>query len=73
MSNLSAPHGLRLLFAFSAIGLLTACGVRGALEAPADAKTAGTAVSSEAADPGKDSAVKAKPPFKPFVLDSLIR
>ncbi len=52
--------------------LLGGCGVKGALEAPPEAKASGTATSPDAADPGKDSAVQAKP-HKPFILDGLLR
>ena len=53
-------------------GGLVGCGVRSALEVPPEAKANGTAVSPEAADPGKDSAVKPKP-HKDFFLDGLLR
>ena len=53
-------------------GALGGCGVRGNLEAPPAAKADGTATSPEAADPGTNSAVKAKP-HKPFILDGLLR
>ena len=51
---------------------LAGCGVRGSLEPPPEAKANGTATSSDAADAGKDSAVKPKP-FRPFILDGLLR
>lgn len=52
---------------------LAGCGVRGSLEAPAEAKAAGTATSSEAADPGESSASTKTTGHKPFILDGLIR
>jgi predicted small lipoprotein YifL len=64
---------VRIAVALALVGVLGGCGVRGSLDPPPDAKASGTAVSPEAADPGKDSAVKNKPPFKPFILDGLIR
>jgi predicted small lipoprotein YifL len=61
-----------MLVALLAAGALGGCGVRGGLDAPPEAKAAGTATSPEAADPGSNSAVKPKP-HRPFVLDGLIR
>lgn len=52
---------------------VTGCGVRGSLEAPAEAKAAGTAASSESADPGENSATSKTTAHKPFILDGLIR
>jgi predicted small lipoprotein YifL len=54
-----------------AVGV-SACGVRGSLEPPAEAKAAGTASSPEAAAPGTNSAVQPKP-HKGFILDGLLR
>lgn len=51
---------------------LAGCGVRGSLDAPAEAKAAGTATSAEAADAGSNSAAKPKD-HKPFILDGLLR
>ena len=52
--------------------LLAGCGVRGSLEAPAEAKADGTATSPEAADAGGKSAAGPKP-HRGFILDGLIR
>lgn len=52
-------------------GALAGCGVRGNLEAPAEAKAAGQATTPDAADAAGS---KAKPePHRPFILDGLIR
>ena len=51
---------------------LAGCGVRGSLEAPAEAKAEGTAVSSESHDEGEDSAARKKE-HRPFILDGLLR
>jgi predicted small lipoprotein YifL len=74
---LSAPHAAfarrTLVAALLASALvLGGCGVRGNLEAPPEAKATGAATSPDAADPGSNSVVKAKP-HKPFVLDGLLR
>ena len=53
-------------------GSVAGCGVRGALEAPPEAKVAGEATSPDATDAGGNSAAKPKP-HKPFVLDGLLR
>lgn len=52
--------------------LVGACGTRGPLEAPAEAKAEGQAKSPEAADAGSNSAAKPKP-HEPFILDGLLR
>ena len=52
--------------------LLAACGVRGSLDAPAEAKATGTAVSPSAADAGSTS-VAAPKPHREFILDGLLR
>ena len=52
--------------------LLAACGVRGSLDAPAEAKATGTAVSPSAADAGSTSAAAPKP-HREFILDGLLR
>lgn len=49
-----------------------ACGRRGSLDPPVEARADGTAKSAEAATPGKDSAAGEKP-HEPFILDGLIR
>lgn len=64
--------GTGLAAALLLAGLLAGCGVRGNLEAPPEAKAAGTAASPEAADAGANSVVKPKP-HKEFILDGLIR
>ena len=51
---------------------VSACGVRGPLEAPAQAKVEGEAKSAESAAAGENSAAKPKP-HEPFVLDGLLR
>lgn len=51
---------------------LAGCGVRGSLEAPAEAKAAGTAKSPEAAATGSNSAAPPKP-HEGFILDGLLR
>lgn len=57
----------------AAIALAVAgCGVRGSLEAPAEAKAAGTATSPEAQDSGPNSAGPEKE-HRPFILDGLLR
>ncbi len=52
--------------------LLAGCGVRGSLEAPAEAKAAGEATSPDAAAAGPKSAAGPKP-HRGFILDGLIR
>ncbi|MEQ1652705.1 MAG: lipoprotein [Hyphomicrobium sp.] len=52
--------------------LVSACGVRGPLEPPAQAKAEGEAKSAEAGSAGENSAAKPKP-HEPFVLDGLLR
>ena len=51
---------------------LAGCGVRGSLEAPAEAKAEGKASSAEAADAGPNSAAAPKP-HRGFILDGLVR
>ena len=51
---------------------LGACGVRGSLDPPPDAKAAGTAKSAEAAGTGPGSAAPPKP-HEGFILDPLLR
>lgn len=51
---------------------LGACGVRGSLDPPPQAKAAGTAKSAEAAGTQPDSAAPPKP-HEGFVLDPLLR
>lgn len=53
-------------------GAVSGCGVRGNLEASADAKASGAAKSPAAADAGPNSVVQPKP-HKPFILDGLLR
>lgn len=48
------------------------CGVRGSLDAPAEAKASGTATSSEAQDSGPNSSGPEKE-HRPFILDGLLR
>ncbi len=51
---------------------MAGCGVRGSLEAPAEAKAAGKATSAESADAGANSAAAPKP-HRGFILDGLLR
>lgn len=51
---------------------LAGCGVRGSLEAPAEAKAQGVATSPDAADAGPKSAA-GKKPHRDFLLDGLLR
>ncbi|HPG89026.1 MAG TPA: lipoprotein [Hyphomicrobium sp.] len=51
---------------------VTACGVRGPLDPPTQAKVDGEAKSAEAGAAGENSAAKPKP-HEPFVLDGLLR
>lgn len=61
-----------VLTALLLAGTVAGCGVRGALEAPPEAKVAGEAASADQADSGANSAAKPKP-HKSFVLDGLLR
>lgn len=56
---------------FAALSLC-ACGVKGPLDPPTQAKAEGDVKSAEAADPGENSAAPPKP-HEPFVLDGLLR
>ena len=51
---------------------VSACGVKGPLDPPNQAKAEGDAKSAEAADPGGNSAAKPKP-HEGFILDPLLR
>ena len=51
---------------------LGGCGVRGPLDPPAGATSQGENKSSEAADPGQNSAAPKKA-HEPFILDPLLR
>lgn len=64
--------GLTLLAAGLLLAVASGCGVRGSLEAPPEAKAAGTATSSEAADAGSTSAAAPKG-HKPFILDRMLQ
>jgi predicted small lipoprotein YifL len=66
--------GLASRIALTAVAavLVAGCGVRGSLEAPADARAQGTATSAESADAGANSAA-AKKPHRDFILDGLVR
>ena len=57
--------------AFAAAGL-GACGVRGALQPPPEAKADGQAKSADSADAGENTAAKPKP-HENFILDPLLR
>ena len=52
--------------------ILAACGVRGSLEPPAEAKQQGTATSPDAAATGDKSSAPPKP-HRDFPLDPLLR
>ncbi len=61
-----------VLTALLLAGTVAGCGVRGALEAPPEAKASADGTAPDATDAGGNSAAKPKP-HKPFVLDSLLR
>jgi predicted small lipoprotein YifL len=63
--------GVGLATAFLCLGL-AACGVRGSLDAPPQAKAAGTAKSAEASGTQEGSAAPPKP-HEGFILDPLLR
>ena len=60
---------LAAVFAAVSVG---ACGVKGALQPPPEAKADGTAKSADTADAGENSAAKPKP-HENFILDPLLR
>ncbi len=63
---------LRTVFVVALLSaLVSGCGVRGSLEAPPEAKAAGTATSPEDGDPGENSAAPQKE-HRPFILDGLL-
>lgn len=64
--------GIRLAVLALAAAGLAGCGVRGSLDAPSEAKAAGTATSAEAGAAGTNSAAAPKP-HRPFVLDGILR
>jgi predicted small lipoprotein YifL len=72
MTRTCGLKAVALLAILAAAGALGGCGVRSNLEAPPEAKAAGTATSPAAADAGANSAVQPKA-HKPFILDGLIR
>jgi predicted small lipoprotein YifL len=64
---------IRMGLVMAALGLsLSACGVRGSLDPPPDAKATGTAKSAEARDPGPNSEAPRKK-HEGFILDPLLR
>jgi predicted small lipoprotein YifL len=63
---------IALLAVAFAAGGLGACGVKGALQPPPEAKADGTAKSADSADAGDNSAAKPKP-HDNFILDPLLR
>jgi predicted small lipoprotein YifL len=66
-------RGIGVGIAVTALSLgLAACGVRGALDPPPDAKANGTAKSAESAGTQPDSAAPPKP-HEGFILDPLLR
>ncbi|PPD25905.1 MAG: hypothetical protein CTY20_15205 [Hyphomicrobium sp.] len=64
--------GTRILVVSTVALSMAGCGVRGSLEAPAEAKAAGKATSAESADAGANSAAAPKP-HRGFILDGLLR
>lgn len=52
---------------------LAGCGVKGSLDAPAQAKAEGTTASADASGTAETSAGKKKKKHQPFVLDGLLR
>lgn len=67
------PQGLRTVAVIALLALLPAgCGVRGSLDAPAEAKQQGAATSPEAAASGPGSSAQPKP-HRDFLLDPLLR
>lgn len=68
---ISLRIGVGLMIAGLCVSL-GACGVRGSLDPPPQAKAAGTAKSAEAAGTQADSAAPPKP-HEGFVLDPLLR
>ena len=72
-SFLDRSRPLMTFAALLAVALLVgACGSRGPLRAPEDAKVDGAAKSSESADAGSNSAAPKKA-HEPFILDGLLR
>lgn len=64
---------IRVGLVMAALGLsLSACGVRGALDPPPDAKATGATRSAEAQDPGPNSEAPRKK-HEGFILDPLLR
>lgn len=63
---------IRLVLVGGVVVALAGCGVRGSLDAPHEAKAAGTATSAEAGAAGSNSAATPKP-HRPFVLDGILR
>ncbi len=73
MLNLRPAKPVTVLAAIVLVAAgLTACGVRGPLEPPAQAKAEGDAKSAEAGAAGENSAAPPKP-HETFVLDGLLR
>ncbi len=68
MSSVAKTFFLATLLAVTLAG----CGVRGSLEAPAQAKAEGTAASPDSKGSAKGTAGPKKQ-HRPFVLDSLLR
>ena len=65
--------GIKALLAAAVLSLAVAgCGIRGSLDAPAEAKADGTANSAEAGAVGANSAAAPKP-HRGFILDPLLR
>lgn len=66
------PSRISLVVVALAALTLGACGVKGPLDPPAQAKAEGQTKSAEAAAAGENSAAPPKP-HEPFVLDGLLR
>jgi predicted small lipoprotein YifL len=64
--------GLLLIAAVALTGMLGACGIKGPLEAPPEAKATEQATAGAESGQGKAEGSTAKP-HKPFILDGLLR
>ncbi|MBU2582169.1 MAG: hypothetical protein KJ622_10660 [Alphaproteobacteria bacterium] len=63
-----------VIVAFAIALPLAGCGVRGSLDAPPEAKAAGTAVSPDASGTAEGSAgTQKKKEHRPFILDGMLR
>lgn len=71
-ARVRTKSGITVALVIAAALGLSACGVKGPLEAPPEAKVAGDAKSADSADPGKNSEAPKKP-HEGFILDPLLR